>query len=155
MSIGVYISVPRLSRKLQKNLRWWRRAFGWFSKLGLPVVCHIDDLKDIIKWQFEFYLFHGKPTNGWIHKREKLRNKLVQLLRNNLPLLESSSVIDEKRAKSRVKFAIQRLGQLGFDKEATIIVDILLTQPWVLNPRKVCYDLALQGHQDLLVSTFT
>lgn len=154
MNIGVYVSIPRLSRKLQKNLRWWQSHLGWFSKFALPPVDHMDDLRDAINWQFEFYRLHGKPEIGWLDKKEHIRSRLAQLLRNNLPLLESTSTVDQKKAKSRVKFAIQRLGQLGFEEEATIIAEILLTQPWYLNPRRVCHDLALQGYQNLLVDVF-
>ena len=59
MSIGVYLSVPRLSRKLQKNLRWWRRVFNWSHRLNMPEVRELHDLDDIGKWKSEFELLEG------------------------------------------------------------------------------------------------
>ena len=49
---------------------------------------------------------------------------------------------------------MNRLGQLGFGDEATRVADLLIEMPWVLHPRRVTHDLALQGQENLLVDSF-
>ena len=155
VSIGVYISAPRLSRKLQKNLRWWRRTLNWWYKLEMPNVQTPEDLKDIEKWKVEFELYQSQSPGGWVNRRKQLVGQLLDLFRNSLMDLDSDSEIKRSRAKTRIKFALHRLGQLGFGKEVHTVVDLITEQPWILHPRRVCRDLALQGHEGLLCDAFT
>lgn len=151
VSVGVYTSAPWLSRKLQRNLGWWRRAFNWWPKLKMPEVERLEDLMDVEKWRSEFNQYNGSSLGGWIFRHEKLVGELLALLRDSLVCLDSRSEIERARAGARVRFASYRLGQLGFGTEAQTVINLVVEQPWLAHPRRICKDLALQGSEDLLV----
>lgn len=153
-TIGVYLTVGRLSRKLQQNLRWWRDPANWFHRLKMPTVATLKDLRDVSIWHAEFDRHHGHSPDGWVQRRENLRDKLCGLVRDSVSLLESDSDVERKRAGTRVKFALYRLGQLGFGREATTVVDLIARKPWALNSRLVSQSLALQRQEDLLIEAF-
>jgi hypothetical protein len=154
MSVGVFISVPRLSRKLQKNLTWWKRLFYFWRRLKLPSIQTFDDLKDVESWKNEFILLNAKNKDGWISRRESLAQELASLFQDSLAALNSASEIEKSRAQTRIKFALHRLGQLGFGENTAAIVRLLKETPWVLHPRRICRDLALQSRSGDLVEVY-
>lgn len=154
IGVGVYISVPRLSRKLQKNLRWIRRTFNWWYKLKMPEAKQLADLKHIDEWLSKFNQYHGSSPNGWIHRRKRHINRLLHLFSDSITKLDSDSEIERTRSSTRIKFVLNRLGQLGFGKVSNVVVDLLVEQPWLLHPRRICLDLALQNREDLLIKAF-
>lgn len=154
VSVGVYINAPWLSRKLQRNLRWWRRRVGWWRKLEMPEIERLEDLRDVGKWTLQFNRDNSVSPGGWIFRRESLLGELLALLRDSLVRLDTGSELERARAGRRVRFALYRLGQLGFDAATQTAVDLVVDQPWLVHPRRVCMDLASQGCEDLLVEAF-
>ena len=156
VSIGVFISVPRLSRKLQKNLKWWKRLFYFWRGLKFPSIQTVEDLRDIERWKDIFVSLNTRTDeDGWVNKRRNLAVKLKQLLINSLKVVvDSKSEFDRSRAQTRIKFALHRLGQLGFGETVSEVVALLKETPWVLHPRRVCRDLALQGKLEELLGVY-
>ena len=150
-SIGAYISVPWLSRQLQKNLRWRRKTFNWRHKLRMPEAKRLEDLQNVDKWQVEFTRLNGGSPQGWIDRREKLVQALSDVFQEGLSSLNADSGLERKRGGTYVTFAVFRLGQLGFGEKVGEVVDLIVEQPWVLRLRRVCQDLGLQGREDLLL----
>lgn len=153
-SIGVYLSIPRLSRKISKNLRWWRRTVNWLHKLRMPKIETIQDLEDIDGWRSEFVRCNSGLPQGWVDRREQHVTTLLALFEESLPLLQSTSTLEKARSGIRVRFTLNRLGQLGFGDVASKVVDLLVEQPWVLNVRRDTQALAFQGREYLLIEAF-
>jgi hypothetical protein len=153
-SIGVYLSLPRLSRKIYRNLGWWRRILNFWSRVRLPDVTDIDDLGDVDWWHREFDRYNGGQQDGWVLRRDRLAKKLSQLFRSSLKVLDAESSVEEARLGRRLRFAVHRLGQMGFGDNVEAVIFLLRNYPWLLRPRQVCRDLALQGYEDLLVDLF-
>jgi len=153
-SVGLYLPVPWLSRKLQKNLHWRRRATNWWwrwDRARMPRISEMADLRDLKEWSAEFRVLNSGEPDGWVCRRQRLVAGLSDLLRSSIRGLASSSQVERHRAGTRVRFAAHRLGQVGFGSEARTICDLLVEQPWLVNPRLVSRDFALQGRADLLL----
>ena len=153
MSIGVFVGIPRLSRKLRKNLGWWRRILNSWARIRLPRINGAGDLQKVEWWQSEFKEQNSSKSNGWVLRRERLADKLTNLLTSSLKKVNSESPVEQSRAYTRLKFALYRLGQLGFGNNANTIASLLEKQPWLVSARRVCHSMALQGYEDLLIST--
>jgi hypothetical protein len=150
--VDVYLGIPRLSRKLRKNMNWWKRL-TWIKKLNFPPIQTIDDLNDIDSWSSEF----KKGNSSWMKMHHDHLNTLLSLFEDNLEVLNSTDEIppfDYDKARRRLKFSINRLAQLGFGRVVNLVGDLLILQPWLLNIRRVCEALALQGEEDILVDRF-
>jgi len=153
-SVGLYLPVPWLSRKLQKNLSWWRRATSrWWlgNRARMPTVSEMADLGNVEEWSAEFRALNAGQPDGWVCRRQSLVAELSDLLQSSVRALDSSSQVERHRAGRGTRFAAYRLGQVGFGSEARTICDLLVEHPWVVSPRWVSRDLALQGRGDLLV----
>jgi len=117
----------------------------------MPRISQMADLKDVKEWSAEFRGLNSGEPDGWVCGRQRLVAGLMDLLRSSVRALDSSSELERHRAGRRVRFAAFRLGQLGFGSEARTICDLLVEQPWLVNPRLVSRDFALQGRADLLL----
>lgn len=120
----------------------------------MPDIRTLEDMDRVDEWRSEFVRLHSTSPNGWIHRREALTQELLFLFEDSLASLDSTSPPESARSRTRVKFALYRLGQLGFGNVADIIVDLVAEQPWLLNVRRDMEALALQGREDLLTDTF-
>ena len=152
--IGVYISIPRLSRKLSQNLYWRKRAFWWLKRMKLPRVQRLEDLEDTVGWVSEFH----RLNTEWVQRRNEHVIKLSNLFKRNIRIMKSqaeNAPMDYARAKTRFTFAINRLGQLSYDGILDMIVEMLVQEPWTLNVRRVSQALALQGQEDLLMDAIS
>ena len=107
----------------------------------MPNVTQLEDLENVNKWKFEFELYEGSLSDGWIHKREEHVHKLVDLFNSSLLLLNSDLEIERERSQTRLKFAMHRLGQLGFGEVADKVVGLIVSEPWWLSVRRACHDL--------------
>ena len=153
-SIGVYLSVPRLSRKIHSHLNWWRWILNLWTRIRLPEVRDLNDLENVDWWQLEFNRHNGGRHDGWVLRRERLIERLSGLFRSSLKVLNTESAVEEARLRRRLRFAVYRLGQLGFGDDVKVVAFLLQNYPWLLRPRQVCRDLALQGYESLLADSF-
>ena len=153
--INIYIRVPRLSRKLQQNLKWWKRFWNFWRRIPLPEVTSISNIKNIDEWAAEFKSLNAKGKNNWLQRRDDLVKQLTELLLTSIESLNCNDDLTRQWARIRLKFAVYRLGQLGFSEECKEkIQSLLIESPWLINPRRVCRDLALQGHVNILQEAF-
>ena len=120
-SIGCYISTPRLSRKIKQNLRWWDSLkYVFIPSSSLPIISGFDDLENIENWKMEFVDW----SPGWIKNRLEIHTKIKELFGNALFILSEPGENEEAKgkAKKKFKFAINRLGKLGFDEYTDTII---------------------------------
>lgn len=152
-SIGVYISRPRLSRKLNKNMYWWNRLKFYFStKIKLPEANSLDDLIDIDAWNSQFISY---PANQiWLQKRRTIMEDLLKILVTSNDKLKDpeASRLDLIRARRRYRFAVNRLGKLGYEDVADHFIQGMIDEPWMFPVRRVAQDLALQGNEAALIA---
>ncbi len=153
--IDIYIRVPRLSRKIQQNLKWWKRFWNLWRRIPLPEIKTTSDILNINRWVTEFKSLNAKGKNNWLQRRDSLVKQLTELLLTSIESLNCNDERTRQWARIRLKFAVYRLGQLGFGEECKeIIQSLLIESPWLINPRRVCRDLALQGHTSILQEAF-
>ena len=154
-SIGIFINPSRLSRKVKKNLDWWNKPFWSWSKLKLPAVSSEYDLLEIEKWRMEFIRMNGNGVNCWMEKRLKIKQDLYSVYKESLASIQNpQSDVDMAKARSNLKFTLNRLGKLGFEDVINTLPDIIISSPWLINIRRVCEDMALQDLSTELVSIY-
>jgi hypothetical protein len=148
-SLGVFISVPRLSRKIKQNLNWWKRFLNYFKRSIVPNLNNLHDLDNLADWKTEFI----RNNSEWISEQSSLHVDLKDIFKDALSVLSEREANEELKAKAkkRFKFSCNRLGKLGFDEYTDTIVEIVKNHPWLLNVRRVCDDLAFQNKKDALI----
>jgi hypothetical protein len=110
------------------------------------------DLELVEKWKVTFLNENNKSPKSWIYKRHQLLCDLKSLFESSLRIIRgSTSELDTTKAKKRVKFCLNRLGRLGFEELTDIVIQLLIDVPWILNVRRVCEDLVLQGKEKELL----
>jgi hypothetical protein len=153
-SIGVFLSLSRLSRKVYRNLKWWRRLINLWNQVRFPSVDSLAELEDVDCWREEFRCMNSTQRRNWVGRRSHLVHDLSELMQNSLDGIEVEDDVDRNRAQQRLRFAVNRLGQLGFGDLVDEVIHILVETPWLIRPRQVCRDLVLQGHERLLLEAF-
>jgi len=154
-SIGVFLSLSRLSRKVYGNLKWWRRLFNLWNQVRFPSGDSLAEIENVECWREEFRRMNSTQRRNWIGKRSHLVNDLSELMQDSLNGIEADDDVERDRAQRRLKFAVNRLGQLGFGEQVDEVIRILVETPWLVRPRQVCRDLVLQGHERSLLGAFT
>ena len=148
-SIGVFISVPRLSRKVMQNYGYWKRVKNQFSsRVYLPQSKSFSEIENIETLKEWFSI----ANRNWVEKKRNIHNEIKYFFIEALSIIsdpESNEQLKAK-AKKRFKFSINRLGKLGFDELDDTIIEIVINRPWFVNVLRVCEDLALQGREDAL-----
>jgi len=154
--IGFFIHPTRLSRKLHRYIGWRNWQIKFLQKrVDFPEVNNIGDLIDVKIWVDSFKK-NNEREQDWISRRKKIQETLKRMLIDSYEFIEQPDD-DEKRiidSKKRLKFAVNRLGRLGFDDLTNTVVDILLHKPWYVNARKLCEDLAMQNKEKELIRIF-
>jgi len=152
-NLGLFISLPKLSRKIDANSKSWlrRRSHPW-RMVSLPYISNIDALDNINSWVEQF-----KDKNSlWVERRRALMEHLQKMLRESISIIDNSE--DEKEissAKTVIKFSVYRLGHLGFGTVIDDIYQILTHRPWLINVRSALQSLAFQNQQDLLIKIYS
>jgi hypothetical protein len=152
-SIGVYISIPRLSRKLNKNLSWWNRMkFYFFPRLKLPKADTLNDLIDVEAWKNQFTSHFGNKS--WLEKQQNIKGELLEVLESSFTVLQDpdTSKLNQNRARRRYRFARNRLGKLGYENVIDHFIQGMIYQPWIFPVRRVSQDLALQDNEATLMA---
>lgn len=153
-SIGVFIAIPRLSRKLQQNHKWWEKLFFYWRRIPLPPINKFADLQNIPKWKETFTRLNSTTSDSWVLRRVNLINDLTNLFKKSLISLVSGTESERSLSTRRIKFAVNRLGQLGFANTLEDIRSLLTQSPWMINVRRVCKDLALQNEVEILIAAY-
>jgi len=152
-NLGLFISIPRLSRKIDANSKNWlmRRSHPW-RMVSFPYVSDIEALDNIESLVEQF----KDKNNLWVERRQALMEQLQTMLRESIYVIDNSK--DEKeisRAQIIIKFSSYRLGQLGFGGVLDDIYQILTRRPWLINIRAALQSLALQNQQNLLIKIYS
>lgn len=142
-----------MSRKLNKNMYWWNRLKFFFStKIKLPEANSLNDLIDIDAWNSQFISY---PANQiWLQKRRTIIEDLLKLLEtsNNKLKDPDASRLDLIKARRRYRFAVNRLGKLGYEAVVDHVIQGMVDEPWMFPVRRVAQDLALQGNEVVLIA---
>ncbi len=149
-SIDYFVSVPRLSRKINQNLGWWDKLkMYFFPPCLLPRVESFEELESTEEWVNAFTIINST----WIKERREIHEQIKSLFNESLNILNDPDKDEEIRAKAKkkFKFSINRLGRLGFEELTEVVTDIIIDRPWLVHVRRVCEDLALQGKEDALL----
>lgn len=152
-NLGLFISVPKLSRKIDANSKSWlrRRSHPW-RMVSLPYISNIDALDNINSWVEQF-----KDKNSlWVERRQALMEHLQKMLRESISIIDNSEDGKEiSSAKTVITFSVYRLGHLGLGAVIDDIYQILTHRPWLINVRATLQSLALQNQQDLLIKIYS
>lgn len=150
--LGVFISIPRLSRKIKMNDTWRSRLFNFWKLTKLPYVSEMSDLDNSEKWLDSF----RNSNQVWIERHKALQDYLQKMFLEGIELLKSPH--DEAKtakAQLKIKFSSYRLGQLGFGECAEQIAQIVIEKPWLINVRRILQSLGLQNREDLLLKIYS
>ena len=134
-------------------MSWWNRVkFFFFPRLKAPDARTLDDLKDAEAWKNQF-LSH-LPNKTWLDKRQSILDKLLDLLIPSYTILQDPKALklDLIRARRRYRFAVNRLGKLGYEGITDHIIQVMINQPWIFPVRRVSQDLALQDNETALIA---
>jgi hypothetical protein len=148
--INIFMAPTNLSRKIFGYLFNKRRREGNLkrtSELTLPPFPTDDTEDKARKWSEEF----GAQNPDWGNGLSSLRTDLAQMLVQAWDELRQDIVADparERRLARRLRFASNRLVDIGFVETARIMGDILRNKPWLLRDHvSVLEALARQGFE--------
>ncbi len=150
-TIGVFIDVPLLSRRIYKYLfndKLCEKNFTWENPFNAPSLPFDKEKTSIQLWQEEFQ----SANISWIERKNELASIFFDLLCESraelIRAIDSADVRSEKRWIRTMRFCLNKLIQIEFQDEnvAQMILDILLETPWfVRNPHKIIKNLATRG----------
>ena len=150
-SLGIYIAIPRLSRKIEVSQSWIKRNLHYWNSTSLPEVSDLKDLDDIDSW---ISTYHAKNPH-WRILKEIHQEILYTFFREGIDTLQTSKDdLEKSKARRKIKFSVYRLGQLGFDNYAEEISNLLIKRPWLVNIRMTTQSLGLQNYEDLLLDVY-
>ncbi len=146
--IGVYTHVSDLSRKVYayifNQIRCQEDLHG-NSELLFAALPEENQLESLNRWQIEF----STANVEWFEKKNLLAAELSSLVNETWGQIGSLNPEDGRELRiltRRLRFAINRLLQLGLLEVSDSVVDILCSSPWLYrDPANVIEGLAQQG----------
>jgi retron-type reverse transcriptase len=151
-SINIFITPSILSRMVYKYLFNQRRCEDDLkreSELLLPSLPSNDEPKKLDEWAACF----EEQNQVWVAERRDLQNELSDLFCRSWKELSQAIQLEDSAAERkwtrRLRFAVNRLSQLGFLGIADEVVHVLCSMPWLIrNPASVVESLARQGFSE-------
>jgi hypothetical protein len=155
--INIYIKVPDVSRRIYKylfNTKKRRKDLKREVELNFPPLLSEGRQMSIRQWGYEFQHLNSE----WKGKKDRLTTKLINLFRESLKEIEEIEEIKkapserknirrQRRLKTYIRFAVNKLLILGLTEIVRDVVEILCEKPWVLRePLQILQSLAIQGY---------
>lgn len=99
-----------------------------------------------------------QSNTKWMEDRQELHIKIVELFHNTWNALKAANPLpssEQRLWETRLRFAVNRLAVLGFEKALAGVVEVILSSPWVVkDPSKVIEALAQQDCAGELLDIF-
>jgi hypothetical protein len=150
-AIGIFVTAPILSRRVYRYLFNRRRCQDDLkreSELVLPSLPPDNNSEMIREWAACF----EKENKGWIEDRSHLFARLADLFHKSweeLQQLGPSNPSYERKLARRLRFAANRLDELGFAEIRKELLEVLCRMPWLIRePAPIIEGLARQGFSD-------
>lgn len=146
-SIAIFEGIEHLSRKVYRylfNSLRRTRDLKRESELSLPPLPSEATIESVGEWSLQF---QGSNLE-WHSDKDELRGILIELFRESwralsLPLRERGS---ERKLTRHLRFAVNKLGELGFGELHEAVTAVLCDQPWLIRePAATIAALALQN----------
>ena len=100
-----------------------------------------------------------KQNPRWFGEKDELHTKLINMFLDAWSILGSPDPppsVEQRKAETRLRFSLFKLGSLGFGKAKDEVVEMLLSSPWVTNgPSPSIESLARQGYTEELLDIFS
>jgi len=143
-AIDIYVTPAELSRQLYKYLFNRRLRQTALSNQNELVFSSIPS-EDVESWAEVFH----EQNASWFERRYVLQQQLVNLFRENWAWLETLDDDDEfqrRIATRRIRFAINRLADLGLNPVIEDLVLLIEQSPWLFS--NIMHLLERIAHQD-------
>ena len=152
--VGIFVTPPILSRRVYKYLFNQRKCEDDLKReneLSLPPLPTNDTSKNINEWVACF----EERNSNWVADRKKLQAELSDFFCESWQKLSQAVQLEDSSAERkwarRLRFAVNRLSQLGLFFVVDEIVQILCRTPWLIrNPAFIVESLARQGFSEHL-----
>jgi hypothetical protein len=152
-SINIYIKVSDLGRRIYKylfNSKKRQNDLKRERELDFPHLLSDDSEMSIGEWAYDFQQLNSE----WIGEKDRLRTKLINIFCESLKEIEEiekrpnrETIRREKKLKTYIRFAVNKLVIFGFTEISKDIVEILCKRPWIFHePLQIVESLAIQGY---------